>query len=74
MQTSQSDKFHPTVGPVSQTTNTSSSILQLTTENADSKRECNSCSQIPTYENILDNFCRANSGEFLKSNKAIKLH
>jgi hypothetical protein len=71
MQTSQSDRRktpQPTVGPMSQTTNTPSAsnmspVLQLTTESVDMKRDCNACAQVPTYENILDNFCRANSGK-----------
>jgi hypothetical protein len=51
----------PTNSPiVYNTTNRSSPIY--TTPNSDSKRDCIACTQVPTYENILDNFCRSNTG------------
>ncbi|KAI6181123.1 Fz domain protein [Aphelenchoides besseyi] len=36
------------------------STANLTTESSETKRACRSCVQVPTYENILDHFCRSN--------------
>lgn len=43
--------------------------------NLDTRRErdCDACAQVPTYENILDNFCRSNTGLFIHLKALLEL-